>query len=97
MATTATATGIILVAGAATFGNEWYQTGTVNWKIPIATLFGAALMDGLSVIDRSAAIGFSGLVLLGALVTQFNGKSVVQSLTDITNQKQKTNRRVMMT
>jgi hypothetical protein len=84
-----TATGIVLIAGTITFGNEWYQTGKVNWKIPIATMLAAAVFDGLAKLDDKAAIGLSVIVLLGAFTTKFGGKSVAQTVTDIFTQVNK--------
>jgi hypothetical protein len=78
-----TATGIILIAGTATFTNEWYQTKKVNFKVPIATLFAAAVFDGFAKLDDKAAIGISVIVLLGALTTKFGGKSVVETVSEL--------------
>jgi len=74
------ATGIILVAGTITFGNEWYQTGKVNWRIPVATVLAAAVFDGLAHIDEKAAVGLSIVVLLGAMTTKFGGKSASETV-----------------
>lgn len=71
---------IILVAGTMTFGNEWYQTKQINWRIPLATIFGALLFDGLAHINDKAATGISIMVLLGAAVARFNGKSVADTV-----------------
>lgn len=75
-----TATGIILIAGTATFTTEWYNTKKVNFKIPVATLFAAAIFDGFAKLDNKAAIGISVIVLLGALTTKWGGKSAVETL-----------------
>jgi glucokinase len=84
----ATATGIILVAGTITFSNEWYQTGKVNWRVPIATVLAAAIFDGLAKIDDKAAVGLAIMVLIGASVTRFNGKSVADTLAELFASKQ---------
>lgn len=84
-----TATGIILIAGTITFANEWYQTKKVNWKVPIATLFAAAVFDGLGKLDDKAAIGLAVLVLLGAVTTKFAGKSVVDTMVQLFGQVNK--------
>lgn len=84
-----TATGIILIAGTITFANEWYQTKKVNWKVPIATLFAAAVFDGLGKLDDKAAIGLAVLVLLGAVTTKFAGKSVVDTMVQLFSQVNK--------
>ena len=74
------ATGIILVAGTITFANEWYQTGKVNWRVPVATVLAAAVFDGLAHIDDKAAVGLAVIVLMGASVTKFGGKSAVETV-----------------
>jgi uncharacterized protein YfiM (DUF2279 family) len=78
-----TATGIVLIAGTATFATEWYNTEKVNWKVPIATLLAAAVFDGLGKLDDKAAIGLSVLVLLGALTTKWGGRSAVETVAAI--------------
>jgi hypothetical protein len=75
-----TATVIILTAGTITFANQWYQTKEINWKVPLATVLGAALFDGLAHVNSKIATGLSVMVLLGALVTKFNGKSAADTL-----------------
>jgi len=74
------ATGIILVSGTITFANEWYQTGKVNWRIPVATVLAAAVFDGLAHIDDKAAVGLSVVVLIGAMTTKFGGKSAAETV-----------------
>jgi hypothetical protein len=55
----------------------------VNFKIPIATLFAAAIFDGLAQLDDKAAIGLSIVVLIGAFTAKFGGKSVAETLAGI--------------
>ena len=91
------ATGIILTAGTITFANEWYQTGKVNWRVPVATVLGAAVFDGLAHIDDKAALGLSIIVLLGAMTTKFGGKSAAETVASFFQQstaKPKTQPRV---
>lgn len=83
-----TATGIVLIAGSMTFANEWYQTGKADFKVAVATLFAAAIFDGLQKVDSKAAIGLSVIVLLAAATTKFGGKSVAETLAGIMNTKQ---------
>lgn len=78
-----TATGIILFAGTMTFANEWYQTKAVKWQIPVATLLLAAGFDGLSAIDSGIATTLAVMVLIGAAVTKFNGKSAADTLAGV--------------
>jgi hypothetical protein len=75
-----TATIVVLVAGTGTFANEWYQTGQVNWRVPIATMLGAAVVDGIAKIDDKAALALSIMVLLAAVTTKFNGKSIIDTI-----------------
>jgi cation transport ATPase len=82
-----TATVIILTAGTMTFANEWYQTKEVNWKVPIATLLLAAAFDGLSHIDSEVSTMLAVMVLIGAALTEFNGKSAVSTISSIFSTK----------
>jgi hypothetical protein len=63
-----------------TFVNEWYQTGKINWRVPIATMLAAAIMDGVAHVDSKAATGLSVMVLLAAVTTRFNDKSVIDTV-----------------
>jgi hypothetical protein len=74
------ATGLILIAGTATFATEWYNTKKVNFKVPVATLLAAAVFDGFAKLDDKAAIGIAVMVLLGALTTKWGGKSAVETV-----------------
>jgi hypothetical protein len=85
----ATATGIVLTAGTLTFANEWYQAHSVDWKIPVATLFAAAIFDGLEQIDSKAAIGLSVIILVGAVTTRVNGKSVADTVNELFSAQKK--------
>lgn len=77
----AIAADIVLVAGGMTFVNQWYQTKEINWKVPLATVLGAAALDGLSHISDKAGIALAVMVLIGAATTKFNGKSPADLLT----------------
>jgi hypothetical protein len=74
---------ITLVAGGMTFVNEWYQTKNIDWKVPIATVILAVGMDGFSKLSNGAATALSVIVFLGAATTQFNGKSSVDTITNL--------------
>lgn len=92
-----TATAIVLLAGGSTFVNEWYQTKEVNWRIPVATLLIAAAIDGMATINSRAATGLSVIVLIGAVTTKFNGKSIVDTIGDVSKgAKQAPKRRVQV-
>jgi len=83
-----TATGIVLIAGTATFANEWYQTKKVNWKVPIATLLLGAVIDGLNKVDDKAAIGLAIMVAIAASATKFGGKSIIDTMVQLWGTKQ---------
>jgi hypothetical protein len=76
----ATGPNLVLLAGTATFGNEWLQTGNVNWQIPIATLLGALALSVIDKISAGASTGLGAMVLIGALATPINGKSPIQEI-----------------
>jgi hypothetical protein len=78
----ATATVIVLTAGTITFTNEWYQTRTINWRVPVATLLLAGLMDEFAKLDDKAATGLSVMILIGALLTKFGGKSAADQIAE---------------
>lgn len=63
----AKSTGIILAAGAITFGNEWLHH-KVNWKIPVATLGAAVVFAGLEKISEPAAVGLAVIALVTTLI-----------------------------
>lgn len=76
-------TGIMLVAGGISFGNEWLQTKTVNWRIPVATLFSAAFLNGVEKLYPKAAVGLATIVLITVLVTPLHGKSPMETVLDV--------------
>jgi hypothetical protein len=77
------ATVIILTAGTMTFANEWYQTKKIDWKVPLATIIGAAAFDGLAHLDSKTATLLSVIVLLGASTTKFNGYSPYDTISEL--------------
>jgi hypothetical protein len=79
----AAATAIVLTAGGITFVNEWYWTRQVNWRVPVATLFLAAIFDGLAKLDPKAGTGLSIMLLIGALMTEFNGHSAASTIAQL--------------
>jgi hypothetical protein len=72
--------GLVLLAGTLTFGNEWLQTGQVNYRVPIATLGGAWLISGISDISSKTGTILGLMVLIVAASTPFGGKSPFQEL-----------------
>lgn len=79
----AQSTGIILLAGSVSFGNEWLQTSTPNFRIPVATLMSALFLNGVEKIYPKAAIGLGTIVLITVLVTPLHGKSPLQTAVDV--------------
>jgi hypothetical protein len=84
---TAPGTVLVLTAGGITFFNEWYQNHEINWKVPIATLLAGAVIDGLAHWNNRAATGLGVIVLIGAVVTRFNGKSIADVLDEAFTKK----------
>jgi uncharacterized membrane protein YfcA len=74
---------IVLIAGTMTFTNEWYQTKHANWRIPVATLLGAAILSAVGDVSPKAATGIAAMVLIGAASARFNGKSAIEELNSL--------------
>lgn len=74
----ASSTGIILLTGTISFGNEWLQTQKPNFRIPVATLLTALFLDGVEKISPQAATGLATIALITVLLTPLNGKSPLQ-------------------
>lgn len=81
----AKSTGIVLTATALSFGNEWLQTGTPNFRIGAAGLAVALIFDGIEKINEQAAVGLAAIMLITVLVTPFNGKPVAVTVADFIN------------
>jgi hypothetical protein len=75
-----TGVGLVLAAGAMTFGNEWLQTGGLNFRVPIATVLLAGLDGALSALSPTAGIAFGAIIFIGALTVPLNGKSPISEL-----------------
>jgi hypothetical protein len=72
-----TGVGLVLGAGAMSFGNEWLQTGKLNFRVPVATLV-VAMVDGvISDLSPKGGIALGVLVFIGALTVPLNGKSPI--------------------
>lgn len=63
----AKSTGIILTAGAITFGNEWIHH-KLNWKIPVATMGAAVIFAGLEKLSEPAAVGLAFIALVTTII-----------------------------
>lgn len=79
----AQSTGIILAAGSISFGNEWLQSNTPNFRIPVATLVSAVFLNGVEKLYPKAAVGISVMALITVLVTPLHGKSPMQTIVDV--------------
>jgi hypothetical protein len=79
----AQSTGIILTAGTVSFGNEWLQTETPNFRIPVATLVAAVFLDGVEKLYPKAAVGISVIALITVIITPLHGKSPMQTIVDV--------------
>lgn len=83
MANTHTAAIIVLTAGGLTWTNEWLQNpdpSQISWRVPVAALIGAGLIDMVAKLDNGAAIALSVMILIGAAVTPFHGNSVADEI-----------------
>ena len=70
----AASTGLLLTAGAVTFGNEWvHNPKHPNWKIPVATLAVSVIFAGIEKIPGAApfAVGVAAIALVGTLLGSF--------------------------
>jgi hypothetical protein len=76
----AKSTGIILTATAISFTNEWVQTNTPNFRIGMAGLALALIMDGVERVNEQVAVGLSVIAMITLLVTPLNGKSPAETL-----------------
>jgi hypothetical protein len=76
-------TGIVLLAGTMTFANEWYQTGKVNFRVPIATVLLAGAIGFLGRIDNRVSNALGVMIFIGAGSTQFNGHSAFGTLAQL--------------
>lgn len=73
-------TGIVLTATGISFTNEWIQTGTPNFRVGVAGLAAALILDGLEKVSPEGATGLALIVLATVLLTPFKGKSPAQTL-----------------
>lgn len=72
-------TGIVLTATAISFGNEWIQTNSINWRIPVAGLGTALFLDAVEHVEPKIAVGLAVIMLITVIGTPFNGKSPAQT------------------
>jgi hypothetical protein len=76
---------LVLLAGGLTFSNEWLQTRTVNWRVPVATVLAAAVTSGIGKVSPNGGIGIGIMALIVAAATPLNGKSPIQEIGSVIN------------
>jgi hypothetical protein len=76
----ASAPGIVLTATAISFANEWWDTGTPNFRIPIAGGLLALLLDGVESANEGAGRGLAIIMFITVMLTPFKGKSPLETL-----------------
>jgi len=72
--------------------NEWLQTNSINWRIPVATVLLAAGIDAVAHADPKIATTFSLIILIGAITVPINGKSPIDEITGTINSKKATSK-----
>lgn len=75
-----------------TIGNEFLQKGSISWRVPIATLLLAAGAQALASWSPSAANGLATMVLIGAAITPYNGKTPITEFTSSFNSTTKSSK-----
>lgn len=71
---------IILVTAGIAFANEWYNTNTPNFKIPVAGIIIAWIFQGIEDINENAAVGLATMAFLSALLVPVDShKSPVET------------------
>jgi hypothetical protein len=82
-----TGTVLVLTAGTLTFSNEWLQTHSLNWRVPVATVLAAAMVDVVAHVSPGAGTGLGLMALIVAATVPLNGKSPIQEIAGIVNTK----------
>jgi hypothetical protein len=80
-----TGTKLVLLAGTLTFGNEWFQTKEINWRVPVATVLAAAATAAVGRVSPGGAAAVGVMALIAAAATPLNGKSPIQVLATTIN------------
>lgn len=81
--------GIILTAGAISFGSRWMESGTPPIKAGIAWLGLSLVMDGIESLSPEGAVGLSIIIFITTMATPINGKSPADTLIDLLGNKTK--------
>jgi hypothetical protein len=77
---------LVLVAGGLTLANEWLQTNSINWRVPVATVLAAVAVNAVGQISPNGATSLGLLALIVAAATPLNGKSPIQQINTTVNQ-----------
>lgn len=82
----AQSTGIILAAGAISFGNEWLlEHKSPDFKIPLATCLAALMLAGAEHINQELAVGVAWIALITVLLAPVGStNSPVTNLINVT-------------
>jgi hypothetical protein len=86
----ALSTGIVITATAIGVGNEWIQSGAINFRMAIAGLGASLFLTGIEKLNYTAGVGLSAMVLIGVLLTPFRGNSPAQEVVNLLGAKQAT-------
>ena len=78
---------MVLLAGTLTFGNEWYQTKDINWRVPVATVLAAVVAAGIGKVSPNGATALGIMALITAAATPLNGKSPIQELKSVVDNR----------
>ena len=80
------AVSLALGATGISFGNEWIQTNKPNFKVLVAGLASALLLDGVERINPQIGAGLATILVITVLITPFDGKAPVQTLSGLINE-----------
>lgn len=78
----AESTGIVLTATAISFGNEYINSGSPNFRIPVAGLAVSLLFAGIERISVEAGRGLAYIMLVTVLFAPIGGKSPAANIGD---------------
>lgn len=76
-------TGIVLAATGISFTNEWINTGTPNFRVGVAGLAVALVLDGVDKVSPQGATGLALIMLATVFLTPFGGKSPAQTFSQL--------------
>lgn len=72
----------VLAAGTITFGNEWLQSGNLNFRVPVATLLGAGAIGLIGMASAGAGnmLGVMVFIAAASMRTGNGGRSALSEL-----------------